>query len=369
MCSKKEEEVEFSGAMNNIQNYPNDLFFHQLVSHHHHQDPFQSETLGAPGTNVGSGFTIFSPDSVSPIWPTSTQPQFDPFTSPPQASFYGSFFNRSRAHHQGLQFGYEGLGGGTSVTQHHQEQLRILSEALGPVVQAGSGPFGLQGELGKMTAQEIMDAKALAASKSHIDVIKRNKRRCSKRIVKATKKTYCWTKSSLRRPHHFLLDNNKFMFTDKASLLAEVIQHVKELKRETSVISETNLVPTESDELTVTFTEEEETEDGRFVIKASLCCEDRSDLLPDMIKTLKAMRLKTLKAEITTVGGRVKNVLFVTGEESSGEEYCIGMIEEALKAVMGKSNVEESSSSVNAKRQRMSSHNTITVVEQQQYHQ
>ncbi|KAJ0256250.1 Transcription factor bHLH30 [Hirschfeldia incana] len=353
MCSKK-EEVDFSGAMNNIQNYTNDLFFHQLVSHHHHhQDPSQSETLGAPGNNVGSGFTIFSPDSVSPIWPTSTQPQFDPFPPPAQASFYGSFFNRSLANHQGLQFGYEGFGGGTSATYHHQEQLRILSEALGPVVQAGSGLFGLQGELGKMTAQEFMDAKALAASKSHSEAERRRRERINNHLAKL---------------RSILPNTTK---TDKASLLAEVIQHVNELERKTSVISETNLVPTESDELMVSFTEEEETEDGKFVIKASLCCEDRSDLLPDMIKTLKAMRLKTLKAEIITVGGRVKNVLFVTREESSGEdmeEYCIGMIEEALKSVMGKSNVEESSSSVNAKRQRMSSHNTITIVEQQQYH-
>ncbi|KAH0897367.1 hypothetical protein HID58_046935, partial [Brassica napus] len=153
--------------------------------------------------------------------------------------------------------------------------------------------------------------------------------------------------------------------TDKASLLAEVIQHVKELKRETSVVSETNLVPTESKELTVAFTEKEDIGDGRFVIKASVCCKDRSDLLPDMIKTLKAMRLKTLKAEITTVGGRVKNVLFVTGKECSGEEemeeYCIETIEEVLKAVMERSNVEEASSSGNAKRQRMSSQNTITI--------
>ncbi|KAG2253664.1 hypothetical protein Bca52824_083800 [Brassica carinata] len=314
MCAKK-EEVESSGAMNNIGNY---------------QNPSQSESFGGPSNNVGSGSTIFSQDSVSPIWPTLVQPPFDPFPPPSPASFYGSFFHRSRAHHQGLQFGYEGFGGATPATHHHHEQLRILSEALGPVVQAGSGPFGLQAELGKMTAQEIMDAKALAASKSHSE--------------------------AERRP----------------SLLAEVIQHVKELKKETSVISETNLVPTENDELTVAFTEEEETGDGRFVIKASLCCEDRSDLLPDMIKTLKAMRLKTLKAEITTVGGRVKNVLFVTGDESSGEEemeeYCIGTIEEALKAVMDKSSVEETSSSGNAKRQRMSSHNSITILEQQQHH-
>ncbi|KFK41315.1 hypothetical protein AALP_AA2G114200 [Arabis alpina] len=356
MCAKKEEEEDSSGAMNNIQNYQNDLFFHQLISHHH--DPSQPEAFG-PSGNDGSGFTIFSQDSVSPIWSlpqpsSSMQPPFDSFPPPPSspASFYGSFFNRSRAHHQGLQFGYEGFGGAMSASHHH-EQLRILSEALGPVVQAGSGPFGLQAELGKMSAQEIMDAKALAASKSHSEAERRRRERINNHLAKL---------------RSILPNTTK---TDKASLLAEVIQHVKELKRETSVISETNLVPTESDELTVAFTEEEETGDGRFVIKASLCCEDRSDLLPDMIKTLKAMRLKTLKAEITTVGGRVKNVLFVTGEENSGEEVeeecCIGTIEEALKAVMEKNNVEETSSSGNAKRQRMSSHNTITIVEQQHH--
>nr|CAA8287152.1 Unknown [Brassica oleracea]CAA8391754.1 Unknown [Brassica oleracea]CAA8403328.1 Unknown [Brassica oleracea] len=353
MCAKK-EEVESSGAMNNIGNYQSDLFFHQLISPNHHQDPSQSESFGGPSNNVGSGSTIFSQDSVSPIWPTLVQPPFDPFPPPSPASFYGSFFHRSRAHHQGLQFGYEGFGGATPATHHHHEQLRILSEALGPVVQAGSGPFGLQAELGKMTAQEIMDAKALAASKSHSEAERRRRERINNHLAKL---------------RSILPNTTK---TDKASLLAEVIQHVKELKKETSVISETNLVPTENDELTVAFTEEEETGDGRFVIKASLCCEDRSDLLPDMIKTLKAMRLKTLKAEITTVGGRVKNVLFVTGDESSGEEemeeYCIGTIEEALKAMMDKSSVEETSSSGNAKRQRMSSHNTITILEQQQHH-
>jgi UTP:GlnB (protein PII) uridylyltransferase len=143
-------------------------------------------------------------------------------------------------------------------------------------------------------------------------------------------------------------------------LLAEVIQHVKELKRQTSLIAETSPVPTEVDELTVDASDE----DGKFVIKASLCCEDRSDLLPDLIKTLKALRLRTLKAEITTLGGRVKNVLFITGEEDSSssggeqnqqqqqqQQYCISSIQEALKAVMEKTTGDESSSG-NVKRQR-----------------
>lgn len=144
-------------------------------------------------------------------------------------------------------------------------------------------------------------------------------------------------------------------------MLAEVIQHVKELKRQTSLIAETSPVPTEVDELTVDASDE----DGKFVIKASLCCEDRSDLLPDLIKTLKALRLRTLKAEITTLGGRVKNVLFITGEEDSSssgdqnqqqqqqqqQQYCISSIQEALKAVMEKTAGDESSSG-SVKRQR-----------------
>lgn len=142
--------------------------------------------------------------------------------------------------------------------------------------------------------------------------------------------------------------------TDKASLLGEVIEHVKLLKRQTSLIAETSEVPTESDELIVNGGDDQ---NGKFMIKASLCCEDRSDLLPDLINTLKSLRLRTLKAEITTLSGRVKNVLFVTESEdsdySNGEEQqyaCINSIQEALKAVMEKSTDE--SISGNVKRQR-----------------
>lgn len=138
---------------------------------------------------------------------------------------------------------------------------------------------------------------------------------------------------------------------------------MKELKRQTSVIAETSALPTEADELTV---DEAAEEDGRAVIKASLCCEDRSDLLPDLIKALKALRLRTVKAEITTVGGRVRNVLFVTGEEEEegeGDEqrqqYCISAIQEALKAVMDKNNGGDESGST-VKRQR--TNNNINII-------
>lgn len=136
-------------------------------------------------------------------------------------------------------------------------------------------------------------------------------------------------------------------------MLAEVIQHVKELKRQTSLISETCQVPTECDELTVDAANDDDEEYGngnKFILKASLCCDDRSDLLPELIKTLKALRLRTVKADITTLGGRVKNVLFITGEDHD-HEYCISSIQEALKGVMEKS-VGDESASGSVKRQR-----------------
>ncbi|KAL3654371.1 hypothetical protein CASFOL_004052 [Castilleja foliolosa] len=286
----------------------------------------------------GSALTSF-PDVSSQILPWSFPQPFnpaqfstrepDPFLIPPPP---GALFNPTR------QFGYEP----GSTSDHH---IRLITESLaGQVVHPfGSAPFGLHAELQKMTAQEIMDAKALAASKSHSEAERRRRERINNHLAK------------LRS----LLPNTTK--TDKASLLAEVIQHVKELKRQTTVIAETSPVPTETDELIIDNTSDE---NGKPIIKASICCDDRSDLIPNLIKTLKDLRLKTLKAEITTLGGRVKNVLFITGDDEMNDslcdganidqqqQFCISSIEEALKAVMEKSNGDDQSGSGSVKRQR-----------------
>ncbi|KAK4780885.1 hypothetical protein SAY87_016991 [Trapa incisa] len=354
-------------SLHNLQSYHNDhLLFHQ---HQHGPDIFSGAGGGGviQGGGGGGGGELIFPE-VPPMlpWPlppvhafnpshfASGQNQIprdphliDPFLFPPPPPPYGSLFNRRAA--SSLPFAYEG-----PVSDH----LRIISDTLGVGAVAGSGaPFGLQAELGKMTAQEIMDAKALAASKSHSEAERRRRERINNHLAKLRSLLPSTTK------------------TDKASLLAEVIQHVKELKRQTSLIAETSSIPTEIDELMVDAFEE----DGKYMIKASICCEDRPDLLQDLIKTLKAMRLKTLKADITTLGGRVKNVLFITGEEdsftdnSSGDQqqqqqhqqspqncYSISSIQDALRAVMEKvgGNGEESSSA-NAKRQRTANVNII----------
>ncbi|XP_027366921.1 transcription factor bHLH30-like [Abrus precatorius] len=318
-----------SQAINNFHQSYQEQFLLQQQMQQQNSDIFGG---GRGGLNMfpGEVSPILEPWSMPPVHPFNPVREHDPFLVPPQPSPYASLFNRRAP---SLQFAYDG-----SSSHDH---LRIISDNLGvgQVVPPGSAPFGLQAELGKMTAQEIMEAKALAASKSHSEAERRRRERINNHLAKLRSLLPSTTK------------------TDKASLLAEVIQHVKELKRQTSLIAETSPVPTEADELTVDAADE----DGKFVIKASLCCDDRSDLLPELIKTLKALRLRTLKAEITTLGGRVKNVLFITGEEdyssSSSEEhghqqqYCISSIQEALKAVMEKSLGDESASA-SIKRQR-----------------
>jgi hypothetical protein len=175
-----------------------------------------------------------------------------------------------------------------------------------------------------------------------------------------------------------------FVQTDKASLLAEVLDHVKELKRQTSAMmaatdadadaddegagrtqaqAQAQLLPTEADELCVDAGADGA---GRLVVRASLCCEDRPDLIPDIVRALAALQMRARRAEITTLGGRVRSLLLITAdrradvqrgggggggdgdddeeeedEEEGGERAashrrheCIASVQEALRGVM-----------------------------------
>ncbi|MFS7993378.1 putative transcription factor bHLH family [Helianthus anomalus] len=232
----------------------------------------------------------------------------------------------------GLQFAYDGGSTTTSPSTDHHLWFHAVHH--------GSDPSRVQTETSKTTAQEMVDAKAVAASKSHSEAERRRRERINNHLAKL---------------RSILPNTTK---TDKASLLAEVVQHVKELKHQTSIIAKQSTIPSEIDELTIENTSDE---DGRIVIRASLCCDDRSDLLKDLIKTLKLLRLRTLKAEITTLGRRVKNILFVTGED----HHSISAIEETLKSLIGqKTDDGDGSSFVSIKRRRT---NNIDIFEHRRY--
>ena len=120
--------------------------------------------------------------------------------------------------------------------------------------------------------------------------------------------------------------------TDKASLLAEVVQHVKDLKRRVEELAlqgeDTWCFPGEVDEVRVSCY-------GEGLVKATLCCEDRPGLNRDLVKAMRSIRVRAVKAEMVTVGGRSKSsvVLKWIGGGGGGEEE-VRDLKVALKAVV-----------------------------------
>ncbi|CAL9157275.1 transcription factor bHLH106-like [Musa acuminata AAA Group] len=143
--------------------------------------------------------------------------------------------------------------------------------------------------------------RALAATRNHREAERRRRERI---------------KSHLDRLRSILACDPK---TDKASLLAKVVERMKDLKQRTEEIADTQFFPTETDEIVV-LPSSAPISGQRSTFEASLCCEDRSDLLPELIETLRSLHLKTLRAEIATLGGRVRNVLILAKDEEAYED-------------------------------------------------
>ncbi|CAI9099561.1 OLC1v1036405C1 [Oldenlandia corymbosa var. corymbosa] len=174
------------------------------------------------------------------------------------------------------------------------------------------------------------EAKAFAASQQHKEAERRRRERIN---------------SHLDRLRTILSCNSK---TDKASLLAKVVQRVRDLKQKTSeTLSQLELesFPAESDEISVQISsiDDSSADDGgrRLLIKASLCCEDRSDLLPELIETLKSLHLSPLRAEMITLGGRIKNVIILSADKDHHDiidESIPISLRNALKSLVQRSN-------------------------------
>lgn len=298
-----------------------------------------------------SGNAQFSPWSVPPIQWTSTggidQRMLSCMAPNKEApSSYSGF------HCGPLQFSYDRLresgaavvyGSKSGVGFNGRECSMLQHRQLLANGHGGLFMDGFPSEMAnvtKMTTQEIMDAKALAASKSHSEAERRRRERIN---------THLGTLRSL------LPSNTK---TDKASLLAEVIEHLKDLKRQALEIAEESAVPTETDELTVDAVPS--CANGKSLVKVSVCCDDRPELLSDLIKTLKTLGLRTIKAEITTLGGRVKHELLIDASNDDNADYgppSISCVQDALKAVMERQNSEGSTTA--NKRQRLNPFSSI----------
>ncbi|XP_027175419.1 transcription factor bHLH106 [Coffea eugenioides] len=162
------------------------------------------------------------------------------------------------------------------------------------------------------------EARALAASQQHKEAERRRRERINSHLDKLRTLLPCNTK------------------TDKASLLAKVVQRVRELKQQTSEIMQLECFPSEADEISVMLNDD--SNDGKLLIKASLCCEDRSDLIPDLNEILKSFHLSPLKAEIVTLGGRVRNVIILAGDKSQTDDESVPSLRDALRSLVQRSN-------------------------------
>ncbi|GMH18679.1 hypothetical protein Nepgr_020520 [Nepenthes gracilis] len=166
---------------------------------------------------------------------------------------------------------------------------------------------------------ETAEAKAIASLRLHKEAEKRRRERINLHLDRLRALLHCSSK------------------TDKATLLANVVQRVRELKQQTSQVTDLDTLPSETDGFAVN-ANHELSDDGKLILNASLCCDDRADLFADLVDALHSLKLKILRAEMSTLGGRTRNVLIVRGEmdQCQGQE-CAEVLRDALKGVLERS--------------------------------
>lgn len=126
---------------------------------------------------------------------------------------------------------------------------------------------------------------------------------------------------------------------DKATLLAEVISQVKELKKNAMETSKGFLIPMDTDEVKVE-PYNDEAGDANSFFKASICCEYRPELLSDLRRALDSLPLKMIKSEISTLEGRLKNVFVFTSyregntDNAEASELLANAVHQALSSVL-----------------------------------
>lgn len=153
---------------------------------------------------------------------------------------------------------------------------------------------------------------------------------------------------------------------DKATLLARVVDQVKLLKRKASEATQSMALPPETNEVSI---ELHAGDSGVFVagadkmiyMKASISCDDRPDLIAGLIEAFRGLRLRTVRADLTSLGGRVQHVFLLCRDEGWGAS--LRSLKEALRQALAKVASPEmayGSSPFQSKRQRiLESHYSI----------
>ncbi|PIA32375.1 hypothetical protein AQUCO_04500168v1 [Aquilegia coerulea] len=193
---------------------------------------------------------------------------------------------------------------------------------------------------GYLSSSASVNDRTAASSVSHSQAEKRRRERINGHL------------STLRR----LLPRADKM--DKAALLGSVVNQVKELKRKAIEVGKLYTIPSDVDEV---FVDRDNNEDHSnidnkdcIVFKASVCCEDRPELLTDLNQALNGLKLRIVKADMATLGGRVTNVMILCTNESE-DKVCLSSLKQSIKVVLSRvaSMSMPSVRAFSSKRQRM----------------
>ncbi|CAI0416050.1 unnamed protein product [Linum tenue] len=181
-------------------------------------------------------------------------------------------------------------------------------------------PFAWPENYCDVGSQESIEEKAASSSRSHKQAEKRRRDRINTQL------------GVLRK----LIPNSDKM--DKAALLGSAIEQVKELKREAKEAVERNLtIPSEVDEISVDVCQDV---GAGVLIRVSVSCEDRPEVMSELIRVVRGQRLEIVRADITSVGGRIKSILILSknggGIGGSQGKVCVMAIKHSLNVVLSR---------------------------------
>ncbi|TVU21719.1 hypothetical protein EJB05_31374 [Eragrostis curvula] len=207
------------------------------------------------------------------------------------------------------------------------------------------GPPEMSSSSGSGSGKSATDARAL---KIHSEAERRRRERINAHLA------------TLRR----MIPDTKQM--DKATLLARVVDQVKAMKRKASEATQSMALPPETNDVSI----ECHTGDAAGIagadkvlhIKATISCDDRPDLIAGLIQVFHGLRLRAVRADMTSLGGRVQHVFILCKEEGS-QGASLRSLKEAVRQALSKVASPETvygSSPFQSKRQRiLESHYSI----------
>ncbi|GJN35942.1 hypothetical protein PR202_gb24760 [Eleusine coracana subsp. coracana] len=120
---------------------------------------------------------------------------------------------------------------------------------------------------------------------------------------------------------------------DKATLLASTINQLKDLKRRASEEATLEPIPIPSETNGITVDCHTGADEQSIYIQASISCDDRPGLLADIAAAVRGLRLRAMRADMASMGGRTRCSFVLCKEMSCDVSLMMMMSEGGVKAL------------------------------------